>query len=167
VAVLVQFPGTLYREKAEQKIREYLIASNLVDTVIQLPPDWGYGVTAPGAIVILRNSKTDRDVLFVDASEACDRIGNKNEITKDHRNWIRDIVAKRESVEHFASRVSNKDIALEDCTLTVNRYVVPVDKRVAVDIRSVNAEIASIAGTQTELRHAIDEAVAEYEGAHS
>lgn len=35
-AAIVEFPGVLYRGGAEQKIRQYLIDNNFVDTVIQL-----------------------------------------------------------------------------------------------------------------------------------
>ncbi len=165
VAVLIQFPGTLYREKAEQKIRKYLVSNNLVDTVIQMPPDWGYGVTAPGAIVILRKGKTDHDVLFVDASHSYDRVGNKNEIAERHRKRIVDAVQARVSVEHLAQRVSNGAIASQDFNLTVNRYVSPADERVPVDIASLNAEIAAIVARQSALRLEIDSTVFDHEGA--
>ncbi len=42
-AAIVEFPGVLYRGGAEQKIRQYLIDNNYVDTVIQLPPDLFFG----------------------------------------------------------------------------------------------------------------------------
>jgi len=168
VAVLVQFPGTLYRGAAEAKIRRYLVeTANLIDTVIQLPPDWGYGVTVAGVIVVLRKAKRDSAVLFVDASKLFKRVGNKNELLEEHQKMILDAVAAREDIENFARLVPNEDIALQQFDLSVSRYVQPVDTRVAVDIRAVNARIAQIVARQNELRHGIDAVVADLEGVAS
>ncbi|GAA4064939.1 type I restriction-modification system subunit M [Microbacterium laevaniformans] len=167
VAVLVQFPGTLYRGAAEAKIRQYLVTNNFVDTVIQLPPDWGYGVTVAGVVVILRKAKRDSAVLFVDASKLCDRVGNKNELLEQHQTAILDAVASRGDIEHFTRLVPNEDIALQQFDLSVSRYVQPADNRVAVDIRALNAKIAGIVERQNELRTGIDAIVADLEGAAS
>ncbi|WP_187358394.1 type I restriction-modification system subunit M [Microbacterium testaceum] len=167
VAVLVQFPGTLYRGAAEAKIRQYLVTNNLIDTVIQLPPDWGYGVTVAGVVVVLRKAKRDSAVLFVDASKLFKRVGNKNELQEEHQKAILDAVHMRENVDHFARLVPNEDVALEQFDLSVSRYVSPVDERVAVDIHALNADIAQIVQRQSELRMGIDAIVADLEGVAS
>ncbi|WP_449407313.1 type I restriction-modification system subunit M [Microbacterium maritypicum] len=167
VAVLVQFPGTLYRGDAEAKIRQYLVTNNLIDTVIQLPPDWGYGVTVAGVIFILRKTKCDNAVLFVDATKRAKRVGNKNELLEAHQKAIIAAVAARENIENFARLMPNEDIALEQYDLSVSRYVQPVDTRVAIDIRALNAAIAENVGRQSELRASIDAIVADLEGVAS
>ena len=167
VAVIVQFPGTLYRGGTEAKIREYLVRNNLIDTVIQLPPDWGYGVTVPGVILLLRKSKSDNAVLFVDASKQCKRVGNKNELGEDHQKTILQAVTNRVDVEHFAHLVANEDIALERFDLSVSKYVTRKDDRLPVDIRVLNDEIAQIVSHQSELRREIDAIVADLEGAEA
>lgn len=165
VAVLVQFPGTLYRGATEAKIRQYLVTNNLVDAVIQLPPDWGYGVTVAGVVVVLRKAKSDSAVLFVDASKQFKRVGNKNELLEEHQKTILGAVQARTDVENFAHLVPNEDIALEQFDLSVSRYVQPTDKRVTVDIRALTAEIAQIVRRQSELREGIDAIVVDLEGA--
>lgn len=165
VAVLIQFPGTLYRGATEAKIREYLVTNNLIDAVIQLPPDWGYGVTVAGVIVILRKAKRDNAVLFVDAARQAKRVGNKNELLEEHHTRIVAAVAAREDIENFARLVPNEDIALEQFDLSVSRYVQPVDERVIVDIRALNIRIAQIVERQSNLRRGIDAIVADLEGA--
>src|SRR3954447_20776896 len=67
-AAIVQFPGALYRTGAEQKIRKYLIDNNYIDAVIQLPPDLFFGTTIATCILVLKRSKSDNAVLFIDAS---------------------------------------------------------------------------------------------------
>ena len=84
-AAIVEFPGVLYRGGAEQKIRKYLIDNNYVDTVIQLPPDLFFGTTIATCIIVLKKSKTDNRVLFIDASAEFIRQGNKNKLTASNQ----------------------------------------------------------------------------------
>ena len=79
-AAIVEFPGVLYRGGAEQKIRKYLIDNNYVDTVIQLPPDLFFGTTIATCILVLKKSKKDNAVLFIDASAEFAHVGNKNKL---------------------------------------------------------------------------------------
>lgn len=67
-AAIVEFPGVLYRSGAEAKIRKYLLENNYIDTVIQLPPDLFFGTTIATCIIVLKKSKQDNSVLFIDAS---------------------------------------------------------------------------------------------------
>ena len=84
-AAIVEFPGVLYRGGAEQKIRKYLIENNYVDAVIQLPPDLFFGTTIATCVIVLKKSKADNAVLFIDASKEFTRVGNKNKLTPDHQ----------------------------------------------------------------------------------
>ena len=76
-AAIVQFPGVLYRAGAEQKIRKYLVDNNYVDAVIQLPPDLFFGTPIATCILVLKKSKHDNSVLFIDASGELIRAGTK------------------------------------------------------------------------------------------
>src|SRR6478752_5557249 len=87
-AAIVEFPGVLYRGGAEQKIRKYLIDNNYVDAVIQLPPDLFFGTTIATCVIVLKKSKTDNSVLFIDASAEFTRVGNKNKLTPDNQQNI-------------------------------------------------------------------------------
>lgn len=78
VAAIVEFPGVLYRGGAEQEIRKYLIDNNYIDTVIQLPPDFFFGTGIATCIMVLKKSKKDNRILFIDASTEFVRSGNKN-----------------------------------------------------------------------------------------
>ncbi|GAB3275681.1 type I restriction-modification system subunit M [Sinomonas notoginsengisoli] len=164
-AAIVEFPGVLYRGGAEGKIRKYLIDNNYVDTVIQLPPDLFFGTTIATCILVLKKSKKDNSILFIDASNEFDRIGNKNKLTEQRRQKILDTFIAREDVDHFAKLVPNDEIAERDYLISVSSYVDGEDSREATDITALNAEIARIVARQTELRVSIDEIVADLEGA--
>jgi len=163
-AAIVEFPGVLYRGGAEKKIRKYLIDNNYVDAVIQLPPDLFFGTTIATCIVVLKKSKADNSVLFVDASAHFVRNGNKNVLTAEHQQTILDAFTDRQDVDHFAKVVASRDLEANDYNLSVSSYVEPEDTTEAVDIAALNAEIDQIVARQRVLRDQIDAIVADLEG---
>ncbi|MFJ6109126.1 type I restriction-modification system subunit M [Dietzia maris] len=162
-AAIVEFPGVLYRGGAEAKIRKYLIDNNYVDAVIQLPPDLFFGTTIATCIIVLKKSKSDNNVLFVDASAEFKRLGNKNKLLPENQDHILDTLAARVDADHVARLVANEDIAANDYNIAVSSYVEQEDLREIVDIAELNAEIARIVVRQQQLRTSIDEIVADLE----
>lgn len=165
-AAIVEFPGVLYRGGAEQKIRQYLIDNNYIDTVIQLPPDLFFGTTIATCVIVLKKSKRDNATLFIDASAEFVRSGNKNKLTEAHRQKILAAFMARHDEPHFARLVGNGDIAANGYNIAVSSYVEQEDTRQAVDIEALNAAIARIVARQAELRTQIDAIVADLEGTH-
>ena len=163
-AAIVEFPGVLYRGGAERKIRQYLIDNNYVDAVIQLPPDLFFGTTIATCIIVLKKSKTDNAVLFIDASAEFSRVGNKNKLLPANQEHILKRFIVREDVDHVAKLVPNEDIAANDYNIAVSSYVEQEDTRKEINITALNAEIARIVARQSELRTSIDAIVADLEG---
>jgi len=164
-AAIVEFPGVLYRGGAEQEIRKYLVDNNYVDAVIQLPPDLFFGTTIATCILVLKKSKKDNAVLFIDASAEFVRGGNKNKLTEANQQRILDAFTARRSEDHFAKLVPYEEIKANDYNIAVSSYVEREDTSEAVDITALNAEIAIIVRRQQELRDQIDAIVADLEGA--
>jgi type I restriction enzyme M protein len=166
-AAIVEFPGVLYRGGAEEKIRKYLLDGNFVDAVIQLPPDLFFGTSIATCIIVLKKSKADNKVLFIDASSQLVRQGTKNTLTAAHQQTILDAYAARKSSPHFAALVEHAAIKANDYKLSVSSYVTAIDTRETVDITKLNADIAGIVERQAKLRTEIDAIVADLEGAES
>lgn len=162
-AAIVEFPGVLYRGGAEGKIRRYLVENNFVHTIIQLPPDLFFGTTIATCIIVLKKSRIDDKVLFVDASSQFVREGNKNRLNEENREHLLSLAFERKDVEHVAKLVSIDDIAANDWNLSVSSYVEPEDIREKVDIAELNNRIAGIVERQQQLRESIDAIVAELE----
>ena len=162
-AAIVEFPGVLYRGGAEGKIRRYLVENNFVHTIIQLPPDLFFGTTIATCIIVLKKSRVDDKVLFVDASSQFVREGNKNRLNEENREHLLSLAFERKDVEHVAKLVSIDDIAANDWNLSVSSYVEPEDTREKVDIAELNNRIAGIVERQQQLRESIDAIVAELE----
>lgn len=163
-AAIVEFPGVLYRGGAEKKIREYLISNNYVDTVIQLPENLFFGVTIATCVIVLKKSKTDSSILFIDASKEFVHEGNKNKLSEDNIQKIYRTVMDRQESGHFAKLVSNDDILQNDANISVSSYVEPVDTTEKVDIKVLNQQIAEIVKKEEGLRAEIDRIVKELEG---
>lgn len=163
-AAIVEFPGVLYRGGAEQKIRQYLIDNNYIDTVIQLPPDLFFGTTIATCIIVLKKSKHDNNTLFIDASAEFVRNGNKNKLTEENQRRILDAFTSRKDIVHFAKLVDNGDIAANRYNIAISSYVEQEDESEAINIKVLNADIAHIVARQAELRGQIDAIVADLEG---
>jgi type I restriction enzyme M protein len=163
-AAIVEFPGVLYRGGAEQKIRKYLIDNNYVEAVIQLPPDLFFGTSIATCVIVLKKSKTDNSVLFVDASAEFSRVGNKNKLTGNHQDNLLRVLEAREDVDHSAKLVSNENVAAHGYNISVSSYVEQEDTREVIDISALSVEIAELVARQSELRAAIDRIVADLEG---
>jgi type I restriction enzyme M protein len=164
VASIVEFPGVLYRGGAEQKIRQYLVENNYVDTIIQLPADLFFGVTIATCIIVLRKSKKDNKTLFVDASKLFIRGNAKNKLSADNIKTILGAVKDRKDEDHFSALVGNDVIAKNDFNLSVGTYVQKEDTREVIDIKELNSRIAEIVTNQNKLRKDIDKIVADIEG---
>jgi len=160
-AAIVEFPGVLYRSGAEQKIRKYLIDNNYIDAVIQLPPDLFFGVTIATCVIVLKKSKTDNKVLFIDATAEFVRNGNKNKLSDDNRKKILAAYIARTDAEHFASFRDNRSIAENDYNISVSNYVDGKDTREVIDIAKLNAELKTTVARINQLRSDIDTIVSE------
>ena len=163
-AAIVEFPGVLYRGGAEAKIRKYLIENNYIDTVIQLPPDLFFGTPIATCIIVLKKSKTDNSVLFVDASAEFEHEGNKNKLRPENIEKIIKTFTDRKDIPHFAKLVKKAEIAENDYNIAVSTYIEQEDPRSQIDIEVLNKQISEIVKRQDALRESIDEIVADLEG---
>lgn len=170
-AAIVCFPGIFYRGGAEQKIRQYLVDNNYVESVISLAPNLFFGTTIAVNILVLSKHKTDTTTQFIDASRLFKKETNNNVLTdKDepddpgHIQQIMQVFDSKDNIDHFARSVPFEEIATNDYNLSVSSYVEIKDNREVVDIRALNEEIANILVRQATLRTQIDAIVAELEG---
>jgi type I restriction enzyme M protein len=163
-AAIVCFPGIFYRGGAEQKIRQYLVDNNYVETVISLAPNLFYGTTIAVTILVLSKHKLDTTTQFIDASGLFRKETNNNVLLDTHIEEIMRVFDSKANVDHFAQSIAFEKVAANDYNLSVSSYVEAKDNREAVDIKALNAKIASIVVRQTALRTQIDAIVADLEG---
>ena len=162
-AAIVCFPGVMYRSGAEQKIRKYLIDNNYIDCIIQLPDNLFYGTSIATCIMVLKKSKVDNKVLFIDASKEFVKVTNSNKMTEKHIDDIVEKFTKRENIEYIANLVEYEKIVEENYNLSVSTYVEKEDTSEKIDIVELNKEIQRIVVREEELRKEIDKIIAEIE----
>jgi len=162
-AAIVCFPGIFYRGGAEQKIRQYLIDNNYVETVISLAPNLFFGTTISVNILVLSKHKTDNKTQFIDASQLFKSETNTNVLTEANIEQIMQLFDTKEDAEYLAVSVDNSAIATNDYNLSVSAYVEAKDTREVIDITTLNAELKVTVAKINELRADIDKIVAEIE----
>ena len=163
-AAIVCFPGIFYRGGAEQKIRQYLVDNNYVETVISLAPNLFFGTTIAVTILVLSKHKTDTNTQFIDASGLFKKETNNNVLLDAHIDQIMAVFDSKANVEHFAQSVPFEKVAANDYNLSVGSYVAAKDNREVVNIAQLNAELKTTVANIDQLRKDIDAIVAEIEG---
>lgn len=164
-AAIVCFPGIFYRGGAEQKIRQYLIDNNFVETVISLAPNLFYGTSIAVNILVLSKHKSDTKTQFIDASgeDFFKKETNNNILTEDHIEKILELFDRKEDIDYVAKSVDKDKIAEENYNLSVSSYVEAKDTREVIDINVLNAEIKTTVAKIDRLRAEIDKIIAEIE----
>ena len=163
-AAIVCFPGIFYRGGAEQKIRQYLVDNNYVETVISLAPNLFFGTTIAVNILVLSKHKTDTRTQFIDASGLFKKETNTNTLLDTHIEQIMQVFDTKDEIEHFAKSIDFEKVAANDYNLSVSSYVEARDNRKMVDIAKLNAELKITVAKIDKLRADIDAIVREIEG---
>lgn len=163
-AAIVCFPGIFYRSGAEQKIRQYLVDNNYVETVIALASNLFYGTTIAVNILVLSKHKLDTTTQFIDASGLFKKESNNNVLQDRHIEQIMAVFDSKANVDHFAHSVPFEKVAANDYNLSVSSYVEAKDTREVVEISLLNAELKITVAKIDKLRAEIDAIVAEIEG---
>ncbi|EKY08389.1 type I restriction-modification system, M subunit [Neisseria sp. oral taxon 020 str. F0370] len=160
-AAIVTFPGIFYRGRAEQKIRQYLVDGNYIETVIALAPNLFYGTSIAVNILVLSKHKTDTQIQFIDASELFKKETNNNVLTEEHISRIMQLFADKTDVPHVVKMAGYDIIKANDYNLAVSSYVEAKDTREKINIAELNAEIQTTVAKIAKLRAEIDKIVAE------
>ncbi|MBA3016526.1 MAG: SAM-dependent methyltransferase [Proteobacteria bacterium] len=115
--------GILFRSATEGDIRRKLIEENLIDSVIALPPKLFSGVSSQVAILLLRKTKNDTNIFFIDASHNFE-VGKHQSVLKDkYVNNIIDLYNKRENVSNFSYLATLSEITTNKFNLNFSLYL--------------------------------------------
>jgi len=163
-AAIVCFPGIFYRNGAEQKIRQYLVDNNYVESVISLAPNLFFGTTIAVNILVLSKHKADTTTQFIDASSLFKKETNNNVLLDSHIEQIMSVFDSKENIDHFAKSAPLEEVVAKEYNLSVSSYVEAKDNREVVDIAQLNAELKSTVARIDQLRRDIDAIIAEIEG---
>ena len=115
--------GVLFRGGEEGNIRRNLIENDKIAAIIGLPANIFFGTGIPTIIIVLRQKRTESDVLIVDASKGFEKAGKSNRLRASDIRRIVDVVDARQTVEGFSRLVGKEEIRANDYNLNIPRYV--------------------------------------------
>ncbi len=115
--------GVLFRGGEEGKIRKQLIEHNHIDAIIGMPSGIFFGTGIPTIIIVLKQKRTNTDVLIVDASKGFVKEGKNNKLRASDIKRIADAVRDREPRPKFSRVVERDEIRDNEYNLNIPRYV--------------------------------------------
>lgn len=115
--------GVLFRGGEEGAIRKNLIEQNHIDAIIGLPANIFFGTGIPTIIMVLKQKRSNNDVLIVDASKGFVKEGKNNLLRASDIKRIVDAVNNRVDTPKFAKLVSRDTLRTNDYNLNIPRYV--------------------------------------------
>lgn len=115
--------GVLFRGGEEGNIRRHLIEENHIDAIIGLPAGVFFGTGIPTIIIVLRQKRTNTDVLIVDASKGFIKEGKNNKLRASDIRRIADVVRDRKDTPKFSKKITRDTIRANDYNLNIPRYV--------------------------------------------
>jgi type I restriction enzyme M protein len=115
--------GVLFRGGEEGNIRKNLIEDNHIHAIIGLPAGIFFGTGIPTVIIVIRQKRTEEDVLIIDASKGFVKEGKNNKLRACDIKKIADAVSQRASITKFSKLVSKKEIRDNEYNLNIPRYV--------------------------------------------
>ncbi|MDO4720950.1 MAG: N-6 DNA methylase [Peptostreptococcaceae bacterium] len=85
-AAILSFPGILYRQAREGKIRRYLVEKNVIDKVIHIPPKQFTDTSIATCILVFKKNRQTTDIEFIDTEKQKQRKVTLEEIRENHFN---------------------------------------------------------------------------------
>lgn len=84
IAVVLNFPGILYRGNKEGEIRRWLIENNFIDKIIRIPSKTFVDTTIETALIIFKKNKPTTDVTFIDYEKDKSYVASFEEIKRNN-----------------------------------------------------------------------------------
>lgn len=134
----------------DKPLREYLTQKNLIDAIIELPPNILDNTRINIMLFILKNNKDDDKILFIDATSFYHKKRIKNIMTEENLDKLSNIIINREEIKHTSKLITNKKVKENDYKLNVNDYIYTYkreinDKQEIInDIQENNKEIEKL-----------------------
>jgi type I restriction enzyme M protein len=126
-AAVVVPHGVLFKMGTTYQVRKLLVDHNLIDAVVDLPPNVFYSCKINVALLVLQKARPHRDVLFVDASAHFEPNRRRNRMRAHHIDNLSAVYRNFAPVAGVAARlpISALQEAPHDYNLAPKRYVQP------------------------------------------
>lgn len=155
--------GALFRGSSEGGIRQKILASGKIETVIALAPNLFYGTGLAACILIIRDRPAHPgQVLFIDASDQFRRGRSQNTLEPEHVARIRNWYQKAADIPSRSRLVSLAEIGRNAHSLNVAVYL---ESRAVAELPELPDALAGLRSARKELsdsESALEEKLAEW-----
>lgn len=145
--------GVLFRGGAEGRIREAMLAADVIEAVVGLAPNLFYGAGIPAALLICRKKKpAERNgkVLIVNGDATYTPGKAQNSLTNDHIRTLADSVRGFADISKLARVVPVEEIAANGHNLNISRYVHTGADAEAVDVAAEVTKLEELIANRNE-----------------
>ena len=116
IAVILEFPGILYRGAREGKIRQWFVENNYIDRVVAVPPNKFEDTSIRTAIIVLKKNKNNTNIIFEDMEDDRSVVVDYAQVEKEDFNLSVSAYLPKEVIkEEINIDEVNKQIA--DCVI--------------------------------------------------
>lgn len=148
--------GVLFRGGSESVIRQKFIEeNNILDAVIGLPPNLFYGVGIPVTVLVFKQGRKTKDLLFIDASREFEKDKTQNRLRLEDLEKITKTYREYKTIDKYSYRATREEIEGNEFNLNVPRYVDIFEEEEEIDIAKTKKEIEALekelAGVQREM----------------
>jgi type I restriction enzyme M protein len=158
VAIIVD-NGCLFRGGKEDATRSKILEADLIESVVLLPERLFYNTGAPGAIIILRKTKSPErrmKILFINASSEFEQhpeVRKLNRLGADNISRIVGTHTQFRDEKGFSRVVSLDEVRGNEFNLNVSLYVTPASENESIDIHKEFSELKTL---ERERQDALD-----------
>lgn len=123
-AVVLMPVGFTYRGNQDEEFRKYLIENNLLEAVIQLPPNLHNATSIETTFIIINKHKKDDSIYFLNLKHESfiHRVGRR--LTLSDVDKIVSIYKNKEELENISRLVASDEIANNNYSLAIDRYII-------------------------------------------
>lgn len=123
-AVVLMSVGFTYRGGSEEEFRKYLIEKNYLEAIIQLPPNLHSATSIETTFFVINKEKINDKVQFINLKDESFIKRDGRQLVFKSIDDIIDIYKNKQELENISCLVSNHDIATNNYSFAIDRYVV-------------------------------------------
>jgi len=135
-AVVLLPVGFSYRTGSEDLFRQHLINENILEAVIQLPPNLHSATSIETTFFVINKQKLTDKVLFISLKDEKFLKRDGSKIIFESVDKIIDIYKNSKEIDNISIVVSNEIIKDNGCFLAIDRYVVSKEAKELQEILS-------------------------------
>jgi type I restriction-modification system DNA methylase subunit len=148
VAAVISSQGVLFRGNDEAKIRQQMIKSDVIETVIDLPSSLFFGTGIPACILILNKNKVQQrknKILFIYAARDYEELPKRGRLRNSDIKKIVSAFHDYKDRDKYCHIATMEEIIENEFSLNVPTYVDTFEEKARINISRGNLQLEGLA----------------------